>query len=538
MNYRSILLIVISASIVAAGLMLFWQASSSGDEPVSIAIVTTSDLQSRLLPFKNETGSPVGGIGRIATMKAKIEEESDITLLISSGDEMFGSFYTMYSGRPEMEAMTAAGYDVACPGNHEFDYGKDLYLEAAGFAGFPIVCSNVFLEDPSPGRVIRESAMFEESGVKIGVFGLMTPDLSRLSSPGEGVRVDPDITGIAGDMSEKLHSEGADLVIAVTQTGIETARRIAETVPGIDLIICSLDNGRVYETVVGPENHEAIIVQDGLQGEGLGVLRFTYVGDGIRDPVFDQVWLDNTIPVDPAVESIVGPYLADYTDRLSQPIGEITRPLDTRKSTVRTGEAAAGNLITDAWRAHFPESRIAFFNGGGIRGDTLYPAGDVDFRTISEVLPFNDEIVVIQMKGSDIRQVLECSASALGPEYEGIGTGGFLQVSGLHYEIDINETPYSAIYNGSELVAVKNAGSRIRNMTVEEPDGSFRPLDDEETYTVLVNAWLAGGGDGYWIFSAAEKQSDTGVYDIDPVLEYIRENSPLSPVVEGRIRIH
>lgn len=536
MNFRLLILIIVAVfAVIAAVLFSFWPQSPSEDEALTMIIISTSDLQSQVEPFKNSTGSYVGGFGHISAMRKAIGEDADATLLISSGDDLAGTFYDMYSGRPEMESMTAAGYDVVCPGNHEFDFGAEKYRNATEFAGFPIVCSNMEIDDPGLGRAIVQSVILEESGVKIGVFGLMTPDLTRISSPGEGVTVDPDACGISRQMVEELRSSGADLVIAITHTGVEIDRQIAGVVPGIDLIVGGHDHEYVYETVMGQDLRETIIVQDGMRGERLGILRFTYSDKRIRNPEWSWVWLDNNTESDPVVEGIIDPYLSQYRERLALAIGKTLTPLDTRTSTVRTGEAAAGNLITDAWQDWFPESQIVFINGGGIRGDTVYPPGNITYLTLYGMLPYRDEIVAIPMKGRDIRQALECSASALGPEIEGIDTGGFLQVSGLHYSIDMNETPYSAIYNGSEIVEIKETGSRVTDIAVEEPDGSYTPLDDEQIYEVLVNAWLAGGGDGYWIFAGSENKTFTTVYDIDPVAEYIRKNTPVAPDIEGRI---
>jgi 5'-nucleotidase/UDP-sugar diphosphatase len=537
-NLRLLIPIIVAVlAVIAAVFLSFCLNPPPGDESLTMIVIATSDLQSQVEPFHNSTGSYVGGFGRISTMRKVIGKEADATLLISSGDDVAGTLYDMYSGRPEMESMTAAGYDVICPGNHEFDFGAEKYRNATGFAGFPIVCSNMEIDDPGLSEVIVQSVILEESGVKIGVFGLMTPDLTRISSPGEGVWVDPDVCGISRKMVEELRSQGADLVIAVTHTGVEIDRQIAGEVAGIDLIVGGHDHEYVYETVTGPDKRETIIVQDGIRGERLGVLRFTYSGKRIRNPEWSWVWLDNSTESDPVVEGIIEPYLSQYRERLTLAIGKTLTQLDTRKSTVRGGEAAAGNMITDAWQDWFPESQIVFINGGGIRGDTVYPPGNITYLILYEMLPYRDEIVAIQMKGSDIRQALECSASALGPGNEGIDSGGFLQVSGLHYSIDMNATPYSADYNGSELVKVKDAGSRVTSVTVEEPDGSYTPLDDERTYAVLVNAWLAGGGDGYWIFTGSGNKTFTTVYDIDPVAEYVRKNTPVAPVIEGRIII-
>ena len=535
MNARAIIPVVLALIVVVSGWLFFSGFPAPEIQPVSLAIMTTSDLQSQVEPYPNETGSSVGGFARISGMQKQIRSEVDGALLISSGDDLTGTLFDLYSGQPEMESLSQAGFDVVCPGNHEFDFGWEKYRNATSFAEFPIVCTNMEIQDPVLASAILPSVILEVSGVNMGIFGLMTPDLARISSPGEGISVEPDLVGISDRMVRDLRLQGANLVIAVTHIGSENDRKIATSVSGIDLIVGGHDHSYVNETVEGPGGWKTVIVQDGMRGERLGVLRFSYAGTGIQDPEWRWIWLDNSSPSDPDVEQIIIPYLARYRTLLDEPVGVTATPLDTRKTTVRSGEAAAGNLIADAWRAWFPDTQIAFINGGGIRGDTVYPAGDVTYQTLYEILPYRDEIVEITMTGKDIRQALECSGSALGPEESGIDSGGFLQVSGLHYTIDLNGKAYAAVYNGSVLVTVENPGSRVTEVSVEEPDGSRVPLSDERVYTVLVNAWLAGGGDGYWIFSGQENQIYTTVYDIDPLAEYIRSESPVSPEVEGRI---
>ncbi|KUG19667.1 5'-nucleotidase [hydrocarbon metagenome] len=495
-------------------------------------------MQSRLAPYANETGEFVGGISRISALVRQLRTDADGVLLVSTGNDMMGHFYHTFQGEPEMKATTAAGYDAACPGNHEFDFGSETYANALRYAGFPVVCANINPDNPTLASAIRPSVILTEAGVRIGVFGLMTPDLALLSAGGAEVSINPDVAGVARTMADSLRSGGADLVIAVTQIGPASCREIAGQVDGIDLIVDGDGSIRLYETVDGPRGWRTIIVCGDMRGERLGLLEFTYSGGGIDDPVWTTVCLDGGIEGDPAIDALLQPYYRLYRASTDLEIGETGTPLDTRKSTVRTGEAAAGNLIADAWRDRFPDADVAFVNSGSIRTDTVYPAGPISSGMVAEILPFEDTVIRIRMTGKDILQALEMSASALGPDHTGIGPGGFLQVSGLCVTIDMSNPPYAAAYEGGIVQEVQNPGSRVVNVSIER-EGMFVPLDPDAEYVVLVNRWLAGGGDGYTIFASQPEGnvSDTTVLDRDALSAYIQKHGTIAPVTEGRISI-
>ena len=525
------LLILLLAAAVAGGLF-FLLPAGDGDPSVDLVVIFTSDLHGQVEPYLNETGCMVGGLSRIATISREFEGAADGVLLLSAGDDLTGTMYSTFEGEPELRAMTLAGYDAACPGNHEFDYGAATYWNATRHAGFPIVCANLI---HSGNGTVQPSAILDAGGVKVGVFGLMTPDLARLSRPGDGVRVDPDLAEVAARTVADLRAEGAAIVIALTHTGMELDREVARSVAGIDLIVGGHDHIYANETVEGPGGWKTIIVSDGMRGERIGVLRFTCTGTGITDPSWKWVFLDETVPADPAVDALLASYLQEHRAAVNGTAGVLAAPLDLRRSAVRGGEAAAGNLVADAWRAAVPGADIALVNGGGIRGDTIIPAGPLSREDLETILPFQNRLVAVSLTGGQIRQALEISAAALSEETSGVASGGFLQVSGLAFTIDAGATPYTATYDADGTPHVVHPGNRVRNVSVTF-DGTTAPLEDGRTYRVVMSGFTAGGGDGYALFMGADVAAP-GVSDIDPVLEYLRVNVPAAPTVEGRITV-
>jgi 5'-nucleotidase/UDP-sugar diphosphatase len=513
--------------------------ASAADEPAKIAIITTSDLQSQVAPFSENPEEPsVGGIERISKAAKNVSTTSDATFIFSSGDDLIGPFYDIFNGEPEMTAMTMAGYSAACPGNHEFDFGWPTYLNTTKYAGFPIVSANLEIDDPELRAAIPPSVILEDAGLRFGVFGLMTPDLLKIASTGEGISVNPDYLEISKNQIKDFKDNGCDLIILLSHMGSRFDCELAENLSGIDLIIGGHDHIYFNATVEGPGGWETIIVQDGMEGERLGVLRFNYSGKGIQNPQWDTVLLDESAGTDTEIKEYLAPFLNLYDEKLSLEIGLSAIDLNAAKKDLRSREMPLGNLITDAWLDWFPHADIAAINGGSIRGDRIYPKGPISYQTLSTILPFKDDIFALKMYGREIKQMLEVSASALGPEDYGVPSGAFLQVGGLQFEIDIEGDPYTATYDGKQLVEIINPGSRIHNISVEK-NGTLEPLDDDLEYMVLVNNWIAQGGDGYALVQGLpdDRKQDTTVIDKDPVAAYIKKNSPVSPEIEGRIKI-
>jgi 5'-nucleotidase/UDP-sugar diphosphatase len=507
-----------------------------------MAILATSNLQSQVVPFNATPGGPtLGGLERISSLSKAIKASTDGALLLSLGDDMMGAFYDLFRGEPEMRAMTLAGYDAVCPGSHEFDRGWRAYLNATEHAGFPILCANLEIHDPELRSALRPSVLLNLSGIEVGLFGLEAPDLDMMTKVDYDVfAVNADTQAVASGQASLLRRQGADLVVALSHMGPAQDEDLARNVSGIDLILGGHDLVHVNTSIEGPGGWRTLVVHNWMGGESVGVLRFTYAGRqrGIGDPRWEIVPLNESLGYDPAVREYLAPFVEDYLDKLSSEIGSSSVDLDARENGMRSREMPLGNLIADAWRAWFPQADLAAINGGGVRGDRIYPRGPISYLTLKTILPFGDTLVLVNMTGLQIKQMLECSAAALDPSDTGVEEGGFLQVAGIRFKIDKRAQPFAATYNGRNLTRMISPGSRVREIFLQK-NGTSEPLDEKEEYRVLVSSWTAEGGDGFYLFSEipAEKKFDTTVLDLDPVAAYIEEKSPVSPREEGRIEI-
>ena len=197
-----------------------------------------------------------------------------------------------------------------------------------------------------------------------------------------------------------------------------------------------------------------------------------------------------------------------------------------------------GNFAADSLRWKFGTD-VGLVNSGALRGDRVFPAGEIPIKWLADIFPFGNTIDIVSLTGAQLRQVMELSASALMREDENydpafrVPDGGFLQVSGLKVVYDLQGKPTLFDAEGK----LGSWGTRLRSLSVWK-DGEWREVDDAQTYTVAVNAWTAGGGDRYFVFGEG-KRMPTELRDLDVLLDYILSfpEGRVAPETDGRIEI-
>ncbi len=542
----------IKVAVTVLSVMLFIAVVITGcrRSNVEVAIITTADLQSKVVPYCTKIKIEgkdqeilVGGLERISSLAKKIESEVDCSLFVSTGDDLMGAFYDKFKGIPEIKAMNMAGYDVATPGNHEFDFGVDLYVNAIKNARFDIVSSNLIIRNETLSQLIKPYIIKEIKGLKIGIFGLMTPELSEVSSVGEEVCVDKDIVGVAKEMVSTLKKKGATMIVALTHIGTPLDRELVKKVEGIHVIVGGHSHEYVYEIVEGPNRWKTVIIQDGACGEKMGVLRFNFNGI-VNNPRWQTVVLDKSVGKDEKIGKFLAVYIDEYNKDLGKPVGVSLIDLDARKNTVRRIESILGNLITDSWMHWFKTKGkhvdLALINGGALRGDRVYPAGPVVLKDLLDICPFGDTVMEATLTGAELLQILEISVSSLRVAGDDCAEGcraqegGFLQVSGIRFDVDEKNKPFCAVYDGRDVKKILSKGRRVVKAEILE-NGAWKSIDRNKEYTVLINSWLANGGDGYYIFRGIKDKKDTTFPIVDLLFLYIKQNSPIDPKLEGRI---
>jgi 5'-nucleotidase/UDP-sugar diphosphatase len=494
----------------AAVAILAAAAGASAQDPVEITVrfVHVNDVDR----MDADSGG-AGGIAKIAAVRAMAEAAFGDPVLFTYGGDMISPslMSSLDHGAHMVDLFNRIGLQYAALGNHEFDFGPEVLLERLAEAQYTVLGTNVRLNgEPLPGTV--DTAIVEMGPVKIGLFGLTTPDTAEIASPGPDIQfLDPVETAV--ETAAALRAEGAHLVIALTHVDL-------------DEDFAQLDAADV-DFILGGHNHEIQAFYDGVNGVLESTSQGTHVAildlavtltpqeDGSTGVSFvPEVQFVSTVDVepDPEAAAAVQAYLDKLDEALNVEIGTTETELDSRRATVRSQEAAIGNLIADAMRAA-TGADVAITNGGGIRADRTYPAGTVlTRRDILSELPFGNVTVLLEVDGATIREALENGVSRIED-----GAGRFPQVSGLSFRFDPSAP----------------AGSRVSEVMVGD-----EPLFDSNTYRLATNDYMASGGDGYAMFVGKPVLIDAaaGTLMASQVIQYVEAAGTIAPVVEGRIR--
>ena len=463
-------------------------------------------------PFPD--GKKRGGFARLAAVvKAEREaaaREGRHVIVAHGGDTLSPSVMSGLDQGAHIIALTnMIAPDIFVPGNHEFDFGKDVFLERMSEARFPLYGANFRDADgtPVPGHLDRSIITLD--GVRIGLTGIAYEQSARMSSP-EDLRFAPSIA-TTKTQAAALRQEGADFVCAVLHCN-----------RGDGIV---LQYARTAELLLTGHTHDLLVNYDGasaLVESGHDAHHITCVDVTIR--VRDDggkrsaTWWPNfrvidtaTVTPDPEMTAAVARVEAALMDKMSEPICHITTAMDSSTGTVRTREAAIGNLFADAMRLS-THADAAVLNGGGIRAGKIYnPGVPITQGDILAELPFNNRVVIVEMRGRELRRAMENGLSLL-PR----SSGRFPQVSGIALEFAIEREP------GQRIISMQVGGA---------------PLNETRTYRVAVVDFLARGGDDYTMFRDADRitpDNDAPLL-VNEVTEYLRKLGTATTGVEGRL---
>lgn len=497
--------------------------------------------------FYNQLGYHVGTIGN---------HEFD------KGDQIFANF------------VAAATYPIVC-------------ANLAAAAPSPLNPLKVAGASTGVGQIADRTIVTLPSGKKIGVFGLITPETANISSPSAAVTFDEDLAAVAQAQVDALKAAGADIVVALTHIGYLNDLELARATRGISVIVGGHShtpllnnpgndlpygqprNDGPYPTVATDlDNNTTLVLSDWEWGKWVGdvVIGFdaaNLVTSAASGSNPKPVWADGIvggrallpnegaeIAPDAAFETqITTVYKPEITTLANTLIGSTT--VELSNALVRSAETPLGNLLADSFRAWMldrpadnPDNLplVVLLNGGGIR--TSIPAGDIMLGQLLEVTPFGNTLARVDLTGAQLKAALENGVSALGGTS---GTGRFPQVSGLRFWFSRRGLPARPPVAATSTTPALPAQPGTRVARVQVLIGSeYEELEPARLYRVITNNFMMGGGDGYFVMTTAGdradpsvgggvNQLDTGFIDADVSSAYVTANSPLTPLVEGRI---
>jgi 2',3'-cyclic-nucleotide 2'-phosphodiesterase (5'-nucleotidase family) len=492
-------------------LLLLTLSPIGAENNAQVLILHTNDFHGQLLPLEDKTlATPpetVGGAAYMATEIKKIREKYGVkVLLLDAGDIAQGTPISNLShGKPVVMYMNYLGYDAMAPGNHEFDWGFPTMKEMLKDAKFPILCANII--DEKSGKIpapFTPYAIFERDGVKIGIIGLLTPDTVNMSNPRNlaGLKfLKPD--GPVRQYMEELKTRGVKVIGLLSHMGVYDDRKMAEAVPGISFII----GGHSHTTLQNTEKIGATyIVQTGVSGRNLGSLLLSINRDSgaIASCTIEHELIPilnrNIIP-DKEVEKILAPYYEKVKPIMNTVVGNLSEDM-LNKPPAGYGDTPLGNFITDVIRATY-RADIVIFNTEGIRAP-LYK-GDITSGDVFTTLPFDNEIVTIDLTGGQLRETLEFFIQ--NPKY--------IQVSGA-----------TLTYHPK-----REKGSRLEDITI-----GGKPLEPEKNYKLATVDFLYYTTGDFDVLRKGKNLAYGKV--VRYVLEdYIKQHRNVGPLSAGEKRV-
>lgn len=521
---KRLLALLLTLALLVCGFALAEEAAA---ERSPVAILYTNDVHCGI-------EDDIGYAGLAAYRKA-YEAKGYQTLLVDNGDSIQGGpIGTLSKGEYIIDIMNEIGYDVATLGNHEFDYGMDQLNALMEKANFPYVSANFADMDGNP--ILDPYVIKEIGGWKIAFVGATTPKTYTSSNPKnfqdeEGNYIynfcagndGADLYAAIQKAVDDARAEGADMVILMSHLGIEadcqpyTSNDVIANTIDIDVVLDAHSHSVIEgETVINAEGEEVLLTSTGTKLAYVGALTLEMSDEGelvtyglhgenlFQDAEFDAFVQDVKAKYEAILNEVVATSSVDLT--VNDPVATDAEGKPIR--IVRSQETNLGDLCADAYRATLG-SDIAFVNGGGVRANI--PAGDITYGQILNVHPFGNMACMIEIQGQYILDALEMGARAIPGE-----TGGFLQTSGLTYEIN-SAIESSVVLDDAGNFAGVDGERRVSNVMV-----NGEPLDPEKTYTVAShNFMLKDGGDGYVMFKNGTLLVDQVKIDNQLLIDYI-----------------
>ena len=490
-----------------------------------VTILYTNDVHTYI-----DKQSPKLTYAAIADLKQSYQNAGKDVLLVDAGDHVQGTAYgSMDEGASIIKLMNAAGYDVATPGNHEFDYGMDRAKAIMKEADFPYLSCN-WVDLRTTLRVLPSVKVFVRGGRRIAFVGVTTPETFTKSTPAYFMdkaqrKYIYDIQG--GEDGKKLYDAVqkaidkakllADVVIGLGHLGVDpssspwTSEEVIAHTSGFDAFIDGhshtvMENKQVQDT----SGKAVTLTQTGSYFANVGEM--TIAADGTITT--------KLIPTHEGMDAGIAAMQTSWVNTVDDMLGEkiavgdsdfyVSDPA-TGKRRIRSAETNLGDFVADGIYTYFNEVEklhcdVAIMNGGGIRADV--PAGDWTFKTCKQVSPFGNVACLMSVTGKQIQDALEFAARFAGED--GKENGGFLQVAGATYEIhtDIPNTVQTDEKN--VWIGSATGTPRVQNVKIyDKASGSYLPLDPGATYALAgMNYTLRNLGDGFAMFDGAELIKD------------------------------
>ncbi len=495
--------------------------SGGGDEQQGdIVILHTNDVHCGV-------DNNIGYAG-VSAYKKQIEEEGHTVFLVDDGDEIQGgTIGSLTKGEAIINIMNDVGYDLAVPGNHDFDYGVDRFLELTKKADFPYICCNFV--DLRTGETVFQPYTIQRIGEhRIAFIGAVTPNTITESTPtyfedGNGKQIygflrDEDGSSLYAAIQKAVddaREDSAEYCILMAHLGIDeddspfTSTEVIANTTGIDAVIDGHSHSIVDgEKVQNKDGETVLLSQAGYQIPAFGKL--TIAPDGSLKSELIQEYEGR----DEAITAAIEKEREAFKDQLEEKIGTVDFDMisfidEGSDRLVRISETNLGDFVADAYR-YATGADIAFVNGGGVRANVK--AGDITFEDLLNVQPFSNELCVREVTGQELLDALEYSVSFLPSEF-----GGFLQVSGITFDVDTTKDAGVKLDKEGMFEGFDKDERKVSNVKI-----NGEPLDPDKAYKAAsIEYILLRKGNGYTMFNGEKEDLDRYLEDITALREYL-----------------
>jgi 5'-nucleotidase len=462
----------------------------------------------------------LGGLARVATKIKQLRSTLKNPLVLHAGDALQGTiFYTLYKGDADVALMNLIGFDAFELGNHEFDDGETVLAKFIKQANFPVIAANIDASQNNEIAGLFKPYLIKDiEGEKVAILGINTLKTVDSSNPNKNV-IFKDEVETANKFVQKLEQQGINKIIVLSHYGYHQEINLAKQVAGIDIIVggdshtllgdlksLGLNSEGDYPTIVlSPRKEPVCIVQAWQYSYVVGKLEVEFNNKGQVDkcqgnPILLVGSNNKTIANNPNIEIVkedpaVAAKLAEYSSKIEnlrqQIIGQaadnlwhIRIPGTHPTGIALTNGSYIAPIVAEAFFQQLEkvgfEPDIAIQNGGGVRANLL--KGNITIDNVYNLLPFNNTLYILNMKGSEIKQVLEDAVSHIWDD--GGSTGAFPYGSHIRYTIEKNK--------------LKN--KRVTQIKIQNKQGIWQAITADKYYKVVTNSFLIDGKDGYTTF--------------------------------------
>ncbi|MGD2294767.1 MAG: bifunctional UDP-sugar hydrolase/5'-nucleotidase [Candidatus Aminicenantes bacterium] len=500
---KNLLKIFVAISTFLLTLLLTFCSVPSPKDSLTVTILHTNDHHGHTLPHEHQ-GRFVGGLAErialIKRLKREARSTSDMCLLVDAGDISSGTLFSdFFTNEPDWKVY-AQFYDAIVPGNHDFDFPFDRVFSMIKTFQAPVLSANLY--DRGSGELFFPPyKIFRQDSWSLALIGISHPDTPLISTLGYDERLEFRAAVEATKQYVQELRKKHDLIVVLSHLGEDD--RLAKKVDGIDLII----GGHIHTPLEKPlKVNNTLIIKAGYAGQYVGHMELSLQrrtrGIRIKMISYKLIPVSTDIAPDEKVLSMLQPFLDSYGDRGRVIVGEAGEAFNRNPLADPMSSSNLANLVTDAYR-FVTGADLAFVNKGGLRADL--DKGPVTVEELHAVLPFHNTLIVFEIKGEQVIEIIQRMASGLPSK------GGILFPSNL--DITIRKS-------GLKVVLTGDGGS----------------IEPELIYTVAVGSFIARGGDGHLRFPAFKQKTDTKIRTSDALRMYFEAKGTLFPDNKPRLK--